>query len=108
MSEHGPTTFAGAFPEQAEDTTFNHQLACSDTADRDDTIPDVLDWAAFLHEFLELSKYIVEGGSVVVVGLGYNEDTFPDVLISPTASPSPASSLSSATSWSMWQMATAH
>lgn len=68
VSEHGPTTFAGAFPEQAEDTTFNHQLACSDTADRDDTIPDVPNWAAFLHEFPGLSEYIVEGASMVVMG----------------------------------------
>ncbi|KQK76348.1 hypothetical protein AAES_136312 [Amazona aestiva] len=102
VSEQGPATFAGAFPDQVEDATFNHQITCSDTAGRDDTISDVPNWAAFLHEFPELSEYIVEGGGIVVlhelpelskcvveggypkepsvvVGLGDGEDTVPYV-----------------------------
>lgn len=93
VSEQGPATLAEAFPEEAEGTTFNHWLACSDTMDRDDTMPHVPHWAAFLHEFPELSEYAVEGGGMVVVRLGDSEDTFPDVSISPTVSPSPTSSL---------------
>lgn len=108
VSKQGPAAFMEVFSEQAVDTTFSHQLAWFDTADRGDTIPDVPDWAAFLYQFPELSEYIVQGGGVVGRRLGDTEDTVPHVSISPTASPSQISSQSSLTSWSVWHMASAH
>ena len=86
LPEQGPAAFAEAFPEQDEDTTVNHALAWLDTADGQDTVPDVPDsptFTAFLHQLPDLSEYVAEGGCpkerLVPAGLGDSEDTVPDV-----------------------------
>ena len=86
LPEQGPAAFAEAFPEQDEDTTVNHALAWLDTADGQDTVPDVPDsptFTAFLHQLPDLSEYVAEGGCpkerAAVTGLADSEDTVPYV-----------------------------
>ena len=86
LPEQGPAAFAEAFPEQDEDTTVKHMLAWLDTADGQDTVPDVPDsptLTAFLQQLPDLSEYVAEGGCpkerAAVAGLGDSEDTVPNV-----------------------------
>ncbi|OPJ76071.1 hypothetical protein AV530_015382 [Patagioenas fasciata monilis] len=55
----------GEGAEQAEDTTINDLLACLDTLEHEDAVPDVPDspgLTAFLREFPDLSKFVAERG----------------------------------------------
>ena len=86
LPEQGPAAFAEALPDQAEDTAVNNVLAWLDTADGQDTVPDVPDsptFTAFLHQLPDLSEYVAEGGCpkerAAVTGLADSEDTVPYV-----------------------------
>ena len=62
LLEQEPDAFAEASPEQAEDTTANHFLTWLNTADSEDTVPDVPDSTALLNELPDLCRYVESGG----------------------------------------------
>ncbi|PKU29106.1 hypothetical protein llap_20589 [Limosa lapponica baueri] len=94
---------------RAEDGSPKERAAAVGLGDGEVTTDDVPDSSDFLSQPPDFSQDVAEGGSptehVVVAGLRDSKDNVLMSLISPTVSP--ASSMSSMTSRSMWQTVTA-